>query len=88
MHAYTMTDTKQGSGIGRAIALAFAQAGAKRIVLVGRRAETLEETSVEIKKTSGDAQITIFPASVTDESAIQNIADEVKGWDVLISTLR
>ncbi|KAL1592028.1 hypothetical protein SLS60_011620 [Paraconiothyrium brasiliense] len=73
-----------GSGVGRATALAFAQAGAKHVVLVGRTSATLEETAAAIRDISDKITISIFAASVADEQAVQNIAREVGAWDVLI----
>lgn len=56
--------TGAGSGIGRAIAIAFAQEGAK-VALTGRRTAPLEETA----KMIGDAAI-VVPADLTDEKAV------------------
>ncbi|KAJ4350323.1 uncharacterized protein N0V89_008944 [Didymosphaeria variabile] len=80
----TIIVTGAGSGVGRATALAFAQAGAKHVVLVGRTSATLEETAAAIGESSEKTKTSIFAASVADESAVQNIAREVGAWDVLI----
>ena len=56
--------TGAGSGIGRAIAIAFAQEGAK-VALTGRRTAPLEETARMI----GDAAI-VVPADLTDQAQI------------------
>src|SRR5437763_10354959 len=48
--------TGASSGIGRAIAAALADAGA-RIVLVARRANALEAACAEIKRAGGEASI-------------------------------
>ncbi|KAF2715924.1 putative short-chain dehydrogenase [Polychaeton citri CBS 116435] len=44
--------TGAGSGIGRATAIAFAQAGAKGVAIFGRRAHKLKEAAEEIRKAS------------------------------------
>lgn len=57
--------TGAGSGIGRAIAIAFAQAGA-RVALTGRRRAPLEETA----DLAGGGLV--LPADLTDDAAIGN----------------
>jgi NAD(P)-dependent dehydrogenase (short-subunit alcohol dehydrogenase family) len=54
--------TGAGTGIGKAIALGFAEAGAKAIAIFGRRVNKLEETAEEIQKINS-AVLTI-PVSV------------------------
>jgi NADP-dependent 3-hydroxy acid dehydrogenase YdfG len=52
------------------------------LVLVGRTEAKLHETKALV---AGDAtEITIYPASVTDEDAMKKIAVAVGRWDVLI----
>ncbi|KAL4753503.1 hypothetical protein BDW72DRAFT_201432 [Aspergillus terricola var. indicus] len=69
---------KTGSGIGRAITLSFAHAGASKIVLVGRTGAKLQETQ---KMLPAQCKSSIHPASVTDEAAITRLATEVGTWD-------
>lgn len=75
--------TGAGSGIGRAIAIAFAAAGA-RVALTGRRVEALAETASEI----GSAAI-VVPADVTDANQVDQAYETVyKSWgavDVLVN---
>ena len=61
----TVWITGAGSGIGRAIALAFARDGA-RVALTGRRADKLAET---VALVGGRAQA--FPADVTDAGQVE-----------------
>ncbi|KAF2870142.1 hypothetical protein BDV95DRAFT_575156 [Massariosphaeria phaeospora] len=77
----TIIITGAGSGIGRATAQAFASAGAKHIVLVGRTASTLQETKSSI---TGESTISVIAADVTDDAAVQKVADAVGTWDVLV----
>jgi NAD(P)-dependent dehydrogenase (short-subunit alcohol dehydrogenase family) len=56
--------TGAGSGIGRAVALALAQAGFS-VVLTGRRRETLEETAEQ-----AGARAHVMPGDVTSESDV------------------
>ena len=59
--------TGAGSGIGRAIALAFAEAGG-RVALTGRRAEALAETAALIRAQGGEA--VEVAADVTEAGAV------------------
>lgn len=76
--------TGAGSGIGRAIALAFAEAGA-RVALTGRREAPLRETAAMIG--TGDALI--VPADLTDaaqvERAARTVAVSLGGPDILVN---
>lgn len=74
-----LTSLPQGSGIGRATAVAFARAGANKIVLIGRNEAPLIETSKTLQCNSS-----IHAADVTDEKAITDIAAATGTWDVLI----
>ncbi|KAJ4299953.1 hypothetical protein N0V90_005201 [Kalmusia sp. IMI 367209] len=78
----TVIITGAGSGIGRETAHAFAEAGAKHFVLIGRTEATLRETesSFPFKPES----VSVFATSVTDETAIRKIAAIVGTWDVLV----
>ena len=66
--------TGAGGTLCGPIAVDLAQKGAK-VVLIGRTAAKLETTAAEIAKIGGTCRIET--ASVTDEPAIQSIADKV-----------
>lgn len=59
--------TGAGSGIGRAISIAFARSGAD-VALLGRRRETLEETAGAVAATG--RQAVVLPTDVRDEAAL------------------
>jgi NAD(P)-dependent dehydrogenase (short-subunit alcohol dehydrogenase family) len=63
--------TGAGRGIGKAIALAFARAGAD-LVLAGRDAATLDATAAELNEADADA-LTVT-TDVTDERAVASFA--------------
>src|SRR5579884_611519 len=60
------------SGLGKAIAIGFAEAGAD-VVPVGRRAEEVHKTALEIRQLGRNAIET--SADVTDRSQIQRVID-------------
>lgn len=64
--------TGAGSGIGRSIAMTFAQAGA-RTVVAGRRLAELEETVRLIRDAGGEARA--VAADVTDEESIRALIE-------------
>jgi NADP-dependent 3-hydroxy acid dehydrogenase YdfG len=67
--------TGAGSGIGRAIAIGFAAAGA-RVALTGRRVDALAETASQI----GQAAI-VVPADMTDAGQVAKAYETVqKAW--------
>jgi NAD(P)-dependent dehydrogenase (short-subunit alcohol dehydrogenase family) len=76
-----LTRHLKGSGIGRQTAIAFAQAGAKKIVLIGRTESTLRETEGLLPESSSAS---VFTSSVTDEAGMKKIAESVGAWDVLV----
>ena len=59
--------TGAGTGIGQAVALAFAAAGA-RVALTGRRVDALEETRAAVVAAGGQAMVAA--ADVTDPAAV------------------
>ena len=54
--------TGGGSGMGRATTKAFAQAGAKRVYVAGRRPDKLEETKVECQ--GYDCEVVCVPCDI------------------------
>ncbi|WP_419999205.1 SDR family NAD(P)-dependent oxidoreductase [Streptomyces boninensis] len=78
--------TGAGTGIGRAIALAFAREGA-RVTVAGRRAEPLKETVALIEEAGGEAQaVTADVTSAADLAALVAAAvDRFGGLDVAVN---
>jgi NAD(P)-dependent dehydrogenase (short-subunit alcohol dehydrogenase family) len=71
----------KGSGIGRATAVAFAAAGVERLILIGRTEASLQETASVV---SPGSKVEVYPASVTNEIQVGEIASKVGAWDVLV----
>ncbi|MDE1726567.1 MAG: SDR family NAD(P)-dependent oxidoreductase [Thaumarchaeota archaeon] len=74
--------TGSGTGIGKAIAIKFAENGAN-IVILGRRKEPLEETAKELQqiidKEKSGAFVKIFPGvDVSDEEGVSRMFEDLK----------
>ena len=70
--------TGAGSGIGRHVAHGLLEAG-YRVVLVGRRAQALEETR------AGHDRAVVAPADVTDPASVQTVFGDLERLDVLFN---
>ena len=62
--------------------MAFAKAGAKHLVLIGRTESNLIETQNLLP--SGTCTSSVIAASVTDEGQMKQAASAVGTWDVLV----
>ena len=62
--------TGAGKGIGKACAIALAQAGAK-VIIVSRTKSDLEEVSKNIKKTKGASQFFVFDVTNTSTHKVR-----------------
>ncbi|OTA54001.1 NAD(P)-binding protein [Hypoxylon sp. EC38] len=80
----TVIITGAGSGICREIAIAFATAGAKHIILIGRTLATLNETASLVSKANTSSRLTTFEADVTDEASVKRLAAAIDTWNVVI----
>lgn len=78
-----------GSGIGPAIAKAFAKSNASAIALLGRTKSTLLRTKEEIEKEYPNSSVSIYVADVTDpellEQAFASEYSRVGPIDILIA---
>jgi len=78
--------TGAGSGIGRAVAVALAEAG-YQLVLSGRRQDALLETASLLPD---DPEALILPADLTDAAAVEKVAREIGerlgGVDLLVNS--
>lgn len=61
--------TGGGAGVGKGIAKAFVQAGAKAVVILGRRENLLTEAKSELEKL-GSSKVLYFVADITDKPAL------------------
>ncbi len=78
--------TGAGQGLGRAIALEYAQEGA-RVALLDRNAETANAVRAEIESAGGQAKA--FPLDITDYDAYAKVVADTVAWggkiDVLVN---
>jgi NADP-dependent 3-hydroxy acid dehydrogenase YdfG len=81
----TIVITGAGSGIGREIVDAFAQAGAGIIHILGRTKQTLEETKDIVEKHHSNAKVVVHVADIVDATAVEQAAKEIGHWDVIVA---
>lgn len=82
----TILVTGAGRGIGRSIAIAFAYAGANRIILTARSANQLDEVANEIKAVSNAVEVMKIPTDVSNESQVEALFNVIEGKvDILIN---
>lgn len=77
-----------GTGIGKATAIAFAQAGAASVSMLGRRVERLESAAKEIHAAGANASVFYERADMANraeaEAALNKLASKVGKIDVFI----
>ena len=69
--------TGSSRGIGRAIAEAMADQGAK-VVISSRKAEACAEAADAINARHGDGTAIVVPANISSKEALQNLVDETR----------
>lgn len=78
--------TGAGTGIGKGIARAFAEEGAK-LVIASRNRENLESTAAELRPHGNE--VLVIPTDVTDEeqvvSLFEKTMNEIERLDILVS---
>tara|TARA_B110000238_G_C16068552_1_gene413867 strand:+ start:295 stop:1059 length:765 start_codon:yes stop_codon:yes gene_type:complete len=74
--------TGAGKGLGKACAIALAEAGAK-VILISRTLSDLKKVEKIIKKTKGSSQK--FECDVTDIYKFKNILKKIKKLDILVN---
>ncbi|OQV01508.1 hypothetical protein CLAIMM_06855 [Cladophialophora immunda] len=93
-HGKTVFITGGATGIGKATAVAFAQAGARAIVITGRTQFTLDGAKTEIEeaaktRSNPGFQCFVFRADVASTNAMEDAFDQtvqrLGGIDVLVS---
>jgi NAD(P)-dependent dehydrogenase (short-subunit alcohol dehydrogenase family) len=76
--------TGSGTGLGKMIALGFAQAGAG-VILTGRRRSKLDETADLIRDVGAD--VTVVTADITSEPDVISLGDQAGQVDILVNNV-
>jgi NAD(P)-dependent dehydrogenase (short-subunit alcohol dehydrogenase family) len=63
--------TGGGTGIGKAAAIAFAQAGAKSVSIIGRRLDRLQTAGTAIAEANPSTQVVLQTGDVSDRKSIE-----------------
>lgn len=83
----TVIVTGAGDGsIGAFVALAFAQAGARKIALVGRTEATLQKTKATIDQAFPDSTTLVSTADISKSESVGTAAHHIRvelgAWDI------
>lgn len=70
--------------MGRQTALSFAKAQAARVILLGRREASLQETASLVSVASSGVETLVRAVDTTDFEGLKTIAAEVGTWDILV----
>jgi len=79
--------TGASRGIGKAIALSWARAGAAGIIVTGRAVKDLEAVAAELRETSPKTDVVALTADVTSEDAIVELYAKSKAHFGIIDVL-
>jgi len=81
--------TGGGTGIGKAIAVAFTQAGAASVAILGRRVDRLQAASAEIRASGPATRVLYEAADLTQRTAVdgalQSVVHRVGKIDIFVS---
>ena len=79
--------TGAGTGIGKATAISFAEAGSKTIVVVGRRMNVLEDVKAEIEKKFKDCQVLAESVDVSDANDVEQLFEKLQAHAIELDVL-
>ncbi|GAM37302.1 hypothetical protein TCE0_023f07118 [Talaromyces pinophilus] len=77
----TVLITGGGTGIGAETARYFAQAGASRIALLGRREKPLLDTKASIQQINSEVDVFVAPTDITNKEQVNAAFDKFVGGD-------
>lgn len=70
--------TGAGGSVGAAAALAFAQAGASKIAVIGRRTNLLEDTKTQVEKSVPGTTVLVVQADIASSTSVSNAFTKIK----------
>ena len=73
-----------GYGIGREVVLAYAEAGAAEIAILGRKEGPLNETKKLAKEKFPETQVSVYIADISDPVPVEAAAKQFGTWDILV----
>lgn len=73
--------TGSGRGVGRSEALAFAEAGAKKVVITSRSKQELEEVRQAIGKLGKGCEVVMVACDLTDPASVDKLFEEAGDVD-------
>ena len=79
--------TGSGRGIGRSIALRYAECGVACIILCSRTMSEMDEVEGTIKKIDEGVRVRKFECDVTDEMAVGHVAEAVRAQEGRLDVL-
>lgn len=85
LNGKTVVISGGGSGVGLALTKGFADAGAQRIAILGRRDAVLQEAKKEVEANGNGVSVSTHVTDVTDAESVKLAAQDVGEWDVLVS---
>lgn len=85
VHGKTVVITGGGGTIGRSLAQAFADAGATLIHILDCRTEPLYESKQLVEEKTSSIDIATHIVDVVNRDSVQQTADEIECWDILVS---
>ncbi|BGP11327.1 hypothetical protein NBRC10512v2_007267 [Rhodotorula toruloides] len=77
--------TGSGRGVGRSEALAFAQAGASKVVLTSRSKQQLQEVRQAIGSLGKGVEVVMVECDLTDPTSVDKLFEEAGDVDVLVN---
>lgn len=81
-----MVITGGGTGVGKGITQAFADAGAAEIAILGRREGVLQETKKAVEDKTAVANITTYCCDIIDMKSVQKTAQKIGKWDIMVTS--
>ena len=70
--------TGAGTGVGEATAHAFAEAGAKAVIICGRRLDPLNKVKSDVESRYSSTKVAVYSLDISNEESVANVFKDVK----------